>query len=68
MSNFADKTDKRVLTLCCRAIKELDTASYLDMTKSDDWKFTEARNDLAGIIQTNGYKIAYPSYRLRKVK
>jgi len=68
LSNLADKTEKRVLNNCARAIKILNRSSYLDMTKEDDWDYTEAVNNLHGIIQTNGYEIDYSTYKIKKSK
>lgn len=57
MSNLADKTAYRALSILGRMVKEFDRLYYLDMTKTDDWDATEGRNLLEGIIQSNGYKI-----------
>jgi hypothetical protein len=59
MSNLADKTEYRALSIIARMVKEFERLHYLDMTKSDDWDACNARNLLEGIIQSNGYKINY---------
>jgi hypothetical protein len=56
--------EKRGLQLICKAIKELDTASYL----TDTHDFFLARDLLVGIINKNGYEISYQRYSLRKLK
>ncbi|MNY67303.1 hypothetical protein D3C86_2048630 [compost metagenome] len=40
-------------------VKDFERLHYLNMTASDDWDATGARNLLEGIIQSNGYKINY---------
>jgi hypothetical protein len=59
MSNLADKTEYRALSIIARMIKEFERLHYLDMTKSDDLDVCSARNLLEGIVQSNGYKINY---------
>lgn len=67
MSMLADKTERKALMLCARAIRVLDKERYLDMTKTDDWQFMEAKNNLQGIIQSNGYEIIYPNYQIKRI-
>ena len=59
MSNLANKTEYKALTIIAKMIKEFEKLHYLDMTKEDDLDATRARNSLESIIQTNGYKINY---------
>lgn len=59
MSNLADKTEYRALSIIAKMVKQFEKLHYLDMTKIDDWDATQARNLLEGIIQSNGYKINY---------
>ncbi|MNH23797.1 hypothetical protein D3C73_1016450 [compost metagenome] len=59
MSNLADKTEYRALSIIARMVKDFERLHYLNMTASDDWDATGARNLLEGIIQSNGYKINY---------
>lgn len=61
MSNLADKTEKKALTLIGKAVKTFENLHFLDMTATDDFDATAARNLLEGIIQSNGYRIAYGS-------
>ena len=57
MSNLANKTEYKALTLIAQMVKEFEKLHYLDMTKEDDLDATRARNSLESINQTNGYKI-----------
>lgn len=59
MSNLADKTEYRALSIIARMVKDFERLHCLNMTASDDWDATGARNLLEGIIQNNGYKINY---------
>lgn len=59
MSNLSDKTEYRALSIIARMVKDFERLHCLDMTASDDWDATGARNLLEGIIQSNGYKINY---------
>ena len=59
MSNLANKTEYKALTLIAQMVKEFEKLHYLDMTKEDDQDATKARNFLESIIHTNGYKINY---------
>lgn len=59
MSNLADKTEYRALSIIAKMVKQFERLHYLDMTKIDDWDATQARNLLEGIIQSNGYRINY---------
>lgn len=59
MSNLADKTEYKALSILAQMVKQFERLHYLEMTKTDDWGVTSARNLLEGIIQTNGYKINY---------
>ncbi|RKT01765.1 hypothetical protein [Chryseobacterium defluvii] len=59
MSNLADKTEYRALCIIARMVKEFERLHCLDMTVTDDWDATGARNLLEGIIETNGYKVNY---------
>ncbi len=40
-------------------VKEFERLHCLNMTATDDWDATGARNLLEGIIETNGYKVNY---------
>lgn len=59
MSNLADKTEYRALSILARMVKDFERLHCLDMTATDDWDATGARNLLEGIIQSNGYKVNY---------
>ncbi|WP_454045046.1 hypothetical protein [Chryseobacterium sp. Marseille-Q8038] len=59
MSNLADKTEYRALSVIARMVKDFERLHCLNMTASDDWDATGARNLLEGIIQSNGYKVNY---------
>ena len=59
MSNLANQTEYKALTVIAQMIKEFEKLHYLDMTKEDDLDAKKARNLLESIIQTNGYKINY---------
>lgn len=59
MSNLADKTEYRALSIIAKMVKLFESLHYLDMTKIDDWNTTQARNLLQGVVQSNGYKINY---------
>lgn len=59
MSNLADKTEYRALSIIARMVKDFERLHCLDMTGADDWDATGARNLLEGIISSNGYKINY---------
>ena len=59
MSNLANKTEYKALTIIAKIITEFERLHCLDMTKDDDLDATKARNLLEGIIQTNGYNINY---------
>lgn len=59
MSNLANQTEYKALTIIVKMIKVFEKLHYLDMTKEDDLDATQARNLLERIIQTNGYKINY---------
>lgn len=59
MSNLADKTEYKALSILAKMVKQFERLHYMDMTKIDDWDATRARNLLEGIIQSNGYKINY---------
>lgn len=59
MSNLADKTEYKALSIIAKMVKQFERLHYLDMTKIDDWDSTQARDLLEGIIQSNGYKINY---------
>lgn len=63
MSNLADKTEYRALSIIAKMVKQFESLHYLDMTKIDDWDATQARNLLEGIVQSNGYKINYDHNR-----
>ena len=63
MSNLANQTEYKALTIIAKMIKEFEKLHYLDMTKEDDGDATKARNLLESIIQTNGYKINYQRNR-----
>ncbi|MCQ4139542.1 hypothetical protein [Chryseobacterium sp. EO14] len=57
MSNLANKTEHKTLTIIVQMITGFEKLHCLDMTKEDDVDATRARNLLEGIIQTNEYKI-----------
>ena len=59
MSNLADKTEYRALSIIAHMVKDFERLHYLNMTKDDDWDATQARNVLEGIVQSNGYKVNY---------
>lgn len=59
MSNLADKTDYKVLSILAQMVKQFERLHYLDMTTSDNWDACQARNLLEGVIQSNGYKVNY---------
>jgi len=59
MSNLANQTEYKELTVIAQMIKEFEKLHYLDMTKEDDLDAKKARNLLESIVQTNGYKINY---------
>ena len=59
MSNLAEKTAYRALSVMAKMVREFEKLHYLDMTKTDDADATSARNLLQGIIQANGYRINY---------
>ena len=59
MSNLANKTEYKALTIIAKIITEFERLHCLDMTKDDDLDATKARNLLESIIHTNGYKINY---------
>jgi len=59
MSNLADKTEYKALSIIAKMVKQFENLYYLDMTKSDDWDACQARNLLEGIVESNGYKINY---------
>lgn len=63
MSNLANQTEYKALTIIAKMIKEFEKLHYLDMTKEDDQDAIKARNLLESIIQTNGYKINYQRNR-----
>jgi len=59
MSNLAKTTEYRALLIIAQMVKQFEHLHYIDMTKTDDYEATNARNLLEGIIQSNGYKINY---------
>lgn len=59
MSNLANKTTYKALSIIAQMVRQFERLHYLDMTKSDDWDACNARNLLEGIIQSNGYQINY---------
>ncbi|PWN64119.1 hypothetical protein [Chryseobacterium viscerum] len=59
MSNLADTTEYRALSIIARMVKDFERLHYLDMTKEDDWDACQARNLLESIIETGGYKVNY---------
>ena len=59
MSNLVDKTDYKALSVLAQMVKQYERLHYLDMTASDDFDATQARNLLQGIVEANGYKINY---------
>lgn len=59
MSNLANKTEYKALSIIAQMVRDFERLHYLNMTKSDDWNACHARNLLEGIIQSNGYQINY---------
>lgn len=59
MSNLADKTEYKALSIIAKMVKEFQRLHYLDMTKTDDFDACQARNLLQGIVESNRYKINY---------
>lgn len=59
MSNLADKTAYKALSILALMVKLFERLHYLDMTAGDDLDACQGRNLLEGIIQSNGYKINY---------
>ncbi|WET69052.1 hypothetical protein [Sphingobacterium sp.] len=59
MSNLADKTEYRALSINARMVKDFERLHCLEMSATDDWNASGARNLLEGIIESNGYKINY---------
>lgn len=59
MSNLADKTEYKALSIIAKIVKQFESLHCLDMTKIDDWETKQARNLVEGVIQSNGYKINY---------
>ncbi|ANF50287.1 hypothetical protein A0O34_07050 [Chryseobacterium glaciei] len=59
MSNLADKTEYRAISIISKMVKDFERLHYLNMTKNDDADACKARNLLEGIIQSNGYKLNY---------
>ena len=44
MSNLANQTEYKALTVIAQMVKEFEKLHYLDMTKEDDQDATKARN------------------------
>lgn len=65
-------TDKSVLVACAAALRELDRRLFMlsqhRVQRGDEFDLCFARGRLHGIIQSNGYEVEYPSYRLRSVR
>lgn len=59
MSNLADKTEYKALSIIARMVKGFERLHCLDMTESDDEDSCKARNLLEGILQSNEYKVNY---------
>jgi len=59
VSNLANQTEYKTLTVIAQMITEFEKLHYLDMTKEDDQDATKARNLLESIIHTHEYKINY---------
>lgn len=57
MSNLADRTEYRGMSIIAKMVKDFERLCYSDMTAMDDWGATTARNLLASIAQSNGYKL-----------
>ncbi|QHC84709.1 hypothetical protein AS589_07870 [Empedobacter brevis] len=55
MSNLADKTANKALSIIAQMVKQFEKLHYLDMTKIDDSDAKQAE----GIIHSNGYRINY---------
>lgn len=70
MSELSDKTCIHTIKACAKAIKELDKVNsrFNKTTKENDYLYSEARNNLFSIIQSNGYEMDYNTYRVRKEK
>lgn len=68
MSNLSNKTEKKALHVLARCVVTLEKLYYLDMTATDDFDVTQAKNLMTGIIQSNGYKINYGNSRSMIVK
>lgn len=61
MSNLSERTEKKALTIIAKSVKAFESLHFMDMTATDDYDVTAARNLLEGVIQSNGYRIAYQS-------
>jgi len=59
MSSLSNKTEKKALNVLARCVVNLEKLHYLDMTTTDDFDATHAKNLMTGIIQSNGYQINY---------
>lgn len=59
MSNLANKTEFKALTIIAQMVAEFEKLHYLDISREDDQDAKKARNLLERIIHTNGYKINY---------
>ena len=57
MSNLANKTEYKALSILAQMIKDFEKLNYLGMTKEDDWDAKKAINLLESIVQSNGYKV-----------
>lgn len=65
MSVLGD-TEIRAIRVCARAIRVLDNIGFMTMTKEDDAAMVTARHRLLSVIESNGYRIEYDTYRLLK--
>lgn len=64
-------TSVSVVKACAAAIKVLDERLFSltehRITRSDDYALRDARSLLHSIVESNGYWIEYPTYKLRRV-
>lgn len=68
MSQLADKTNLIAIKAAAKAIHELDKVSFsAEMDAEADFSWTQARNNLHGIIQTAGYEMDLDTYRVKRV-
>lgn len=63
MSVLGD-TEIRAIRICARAVRVLDNIGFLTMNKEEDAAVVTARHRLLSVIESNGYRIEYETYRL----